>query len=131
WSGSRWRCAAGTRRGQADCRVRRRAARRDFLRAAVLGLKTPFVTALSIFFWAYRKSSSVGSPASAAASTFLMAVFTSERIDLFRRRRFSFWRLRLICDLMLAMCSETSLYVGRSQKAGKVIAPTRDTAGGR
>src|SRR5690606_779858 len=79
------------------------AARRDFWRAAVLGLMMPLATALSIFFCARRYRSSVGSPASAAARTFFMAVFTSLRTDLLRRRRTSFWRFRLICDFMLAM----------------------------
>ena len=42
-----------------------------------------------------------------ASSVFLTRVFISERTDLLRIRAFSFWRLRLIWDLMLAMFVNT------------------------
>src|SRR5690606_14251222 len=43
------------------------------------------------------------SPASTAVANFLVKVFRRERTALLRSWRASFWRLRLIWDLMLAM----------------------------
>src|SRR5690606_41374135 len=63
-------------------------ARRDFLRAAVLGRSTPLVTALSIFFWAARKATAASSPS--AVWAFMMAVFRSLSTDLMRIQHTSF-----------------------------------------
>ena len=52
---------------------------------------------------ARRVSSTVSSaPVSAAVTARFWRVFSSERTALLRRRRFSFWRFRLIWLLMLA-----------------------------
>ena len=61
-----------------------------------------------------------GSPAAAAVSTFLTLVFRLELIDLLRIRRFSFWRFRLICDLMLAMLKDFRLVGNRHSGVGSV-----------
>ena len=74
-------------------------------RAAVFLWSTPLATAVSIRCWARRSASAAcaESPDSATRSAFFDRVFNSDRIALLRNWRFSFCRLRLICDLMLAI----------------------------
>src|SRR5512132_3122437 len=64
----------------------------------------PWDAALSIARLAERRSSVAASPPSSdtGVRAFLAAVFSSVRTALFRSRRRSFWRFRLICDLILA-----------------------------
>src|SRR5512132_4065619 len=64
----------------------------------------PWDAALSIARLAERRSAVAASPPSSdtAVRAFLAAVFSSVRTALFRSRRRSFWRFRLICDLILA-----------------------------
>src|SRR2546421_13105600 len=64
---------------------------------------TPWAAALSMRFTAARRASAESSaPVSAACTARLTRVLISERAALLRRRRRSFWRLRLIWLLMLA-----------------------------
>ena len=79
-------------------------ARRDLRRAAARLCTMPRDAALSIAWLAERRSSVPASPPSSdtAVRAFLAAVFSSVRTALFRSRRRSFWRFRLICDLILA-----------------------------
>ena len=65
---------------------------------------TPLLTALSSLREAscMRTVAFSTSPASVASWNFRMAVFSDDLTDLFRSRRFSFCRLRLIWDLMFA-----------------------------
>src|SRR5690606_36025214 len=102
--GSRW----PPRRGQlsldevpTDCS---RLAIADFLLAAWFLWMTPLLTALSSLREASRASvvANSRSPDSSAAWNLRIAVFNDDLTDLFRSRRFSFCRMRLICDLMFA-----------------------------
>src|SRR5690606_11967766 len=65
---------------------------------------TPFDAALSSLRAVSAASALASStlPASAASWNRRTAVFSAERTDLLRARAASFWRLRLICDLMFA-----------------------------
>src|SRR5439155_17111912 len=83
-------------------------ASRDFLRAAVRLWITPCEAALSRARLAARAPSCAvsRSPPSAATRTFLAAVFSAVRTDLLGTRRRSFWRFRLIWDLMLATAGQ-------------------------
>src|SRR5215475_9982754 len=65
---------------------------------------TPLLTALSSLRDASRISTPAVSmsPASTAAWYFRIAVFSDDLTALLRSRAFSFWRLRLIWDLMFA-----------------------------
>ena len=72
-------------------------------RAAAFLWMTPLAAALSMRFWAARASSTASSaPASAAATAFLIRVFSSERTALLRSVRTMFCLLRLIWLLMFA-----------------------------
>src|SRR3954470_18518666 len=65
---------------------------------------TPWAAALSVRFTAaFRASAESSAPVSAACTARLTRVLNSERAALLRRRRRSFWRLRLIWLLMFAM----------------------------
>ena len=80
-----------------------RRTRRDLWLAAVFLWITPWAAALSIRFTARRSTSTLSSaPVSAAVTADFERVRSSARTDLLRRRRFSFWRFRLIWLLMLA-----------------------------
>src|SRR5580658_4587521 len=74
---------------------------------------TPRAAALSIRLTASRNISTLSSaPFSAAISAFLVRVRSSARTDLLRRRRFSFWRLRLIWLAILATWGSSVLSTG-------------------
>src|SRR5205085_9546374 len=82
----------------------RRRIRRDLRLAAWFLWMMPWAAALSMRFTASRSAAAWSSaPESAACAARLTRVLTSERTALFRRRRRSFWRLRLIWLLMFAM----------------------------
>src|SRR6186997_628797 len=77
--------------------------RRLLRRAALFLWITPFSAALSMALIAFNTASFVsGSPASKAARAWLTAVRAAPRTLRLLRRRFSFCRFRLICDLILA-----------------------------
>src|SRR6266540_5052560 len=84
-------------------------ASRDLRRAAARLCKAPLATALSSPREARWNTAwtSVSSDV-AAERTFLASVFNAVRTALLRRRRPSFCRLRLICDLMFATAAESS-----------------------
>src|SRR4051812_24688051 len=78
--------------------------RRDLRLAAWFLWMTPLAAALSMRRTAVRRASTlVSAPDSAAVTAGLVRVLISERTALFRARRFSFCRLRLIWLLMFAM----------------------------
>src|SRR5579883_3521136 len=84
----------------------RRRISRDLRLAAWLGWMMPLAAALSSFFWARRRAAGASSkPSARARRAFLIRVLISERADLLRRRRRSFWRFRLIWLRMLAIGS--------------------------
>ena len=76
--------------------------RRDFCRAAALRWMTPFWAALSMRLTALPTASSASS-VPRASSAERSEVRSSLRTALLRVRALSFWRLRLIWLLMLAM----------------------------
>ena len=72
-------------------------------RAAAFLWIVPFEAAFASRFCACRdRSPASAAPDSAAVYAAFTRVLSSERTVLFRTRRFSFWRLRLIWLLMLA-----------------------------
>ena len=76
----------------------------DFRRAAARLCRAPFETALSSSRAAARtcEPAASASPSTLDARTRLAEVFNADRTALLRKRRPSFWRFRLICDLMFA-----------------------------
>src|SRR5262245_25943002 len=78
---------------------------RDLWLAALLGCTTHLDAALSYALEALRSAVSAASrsPPATASRSLRVAVFSDDLTDLLRRRRSSFCRLRLICDLMLAI----------------------------
>src|SRR3954469_24805935 len=91
---------------------------------------TPWAAALSMRFTAARRASAESSaPVSAACTARLTRVLSSERTALLRRRRRSFWRLRLIWLLMFAIADLQATERRRTpetrQDRGVVIPPDR------
>src|SRR5690606_2747133 len=95
---------AGPTDRQADVSSFKRFQMADLRFAAWLRWMTPLLTALSSLREASRRSTVAVSvsPACAASWNLRIAVFSDDLTDLLRSRRFSFCRLRLICDLMFA-----------------------------
>lgn len=95
----------------------RRFIRRPLRRAALLGWMTPFPAALSSKLTALSTASFVsGASAAKAVRAWLTAVRAAPRTVRLRRRRFSFWRFRLIWDLMLAKVFLQKTYFSLRQR---------------
>src|ERR1700691_4126702 len=106
-----------------------RRTRRDLWLAAVFLWITPRAAALSIRLTARRSCSTLSSvPLTADVTAFLVRVRSSARTDLLRRRRFSFWRFRLIWLAILATWASSILSDGLQE--GAVGARQRTDAGG-
>src|SRR5579875_2176785 len=123
----RGRCAAVGQFAAPAAALATRRMSRDLRLAAWFLWITPAAAALSIRLTAARSSSVLrSSPDSAAAMARLVRVRISERTDLLRRRRRSFWRFRLIWLRMLATAVRRS-GVGAPGCAGdaRLLVPTR------
>src|SRR5277367_5992067 len=109
-----------------------RRTRRDLWLAAVFLWMTPLAAALSIRFTARRSASALSSaPLSAAPTADFERVRSSARTDLLRRRRFSFWRFRLIWLLMLATGRSSVLFEkGRRWAEASPVRETTVAGGG-
>src|SRR5580693_4278289 len=91
---------------------------------------TPLAAALSIRFTARRNASALSSaPLSAALTALFARVLSSARTDLLRRRRFSFWRFRLIWLLMLAT-GRSSVFFERGRRWAEASPLRRTTVAG-